>query len=60
MNKLLVTLITLFPVLAHAHEEHGYSMLENLSHVFSNPEHVWPLSLGIVLVAAIGFALNKK
>ena len=60
MNKLLVTLITLFPVLAHAHEEHGHSMLENLSHVFSNPEHVWPLTLGILLVVVIGFATHKK
>lgn len=60
MNKLLVTLITLFPVLAHAHEEHGHSMLENLLHVFSNPEHVWPLTLGILLVVVIGFATHKK
>lgn len=60
MNKLLVTLMALFPVLAHAHEEHGHSLLENLSHVFSNPEHVWPLTLGILLVVVIGFAIHKK
>lgn len=60
MNKLLVSFMALFPVLADAHEDHGHSLLENLSHVFSNPEHVWPLTLGIVLVIVIGVALNKK
>jgi len=60
MNKLLITLLALFPALAYAHEEHGHSLLENISHVFSNPEHVWPLTLGLVLVGIIGFVLNKK
>jgi hypothetical protein len=60
MNKLLLSLVAFFPVLAHAHEEHGHTLLENLTHVFSNPEHVWPLTLGLVLVVVIGFVINKK
>jgi hypothetical protein len=60
MKKLLVTLITLFPFVANAHEDHGHSVLENLSHVFSNPQHAWPLSLGLVLVIVAAVAFNKK
>jgi hypothetical protein len=60
MKKLLVTLTTLFPLVANAHEDHGHSVLENLSHVLSNPEHAWPLSLGLVLVVVAVVAYNKK
>mgnify|MGYP003384946489 CR=1 FL=1 len=59
MKKLLLAAITFFPAIASAHEEHGHTLLENLTHVFSNPEHVWPLTIGIVLVVAIGYALKK-
>jgi hypothetical protein len=60
MNKLFVAFITLFPVLAQAHKEHGHNISENISHVFSSPEHLWPLTLGIILIVVIGVAFNKK
>lgn len=60
MNKLVLTLLAFFPAIAFAHEDHGHSILENLTHVFSNPEHVWPLTLGLVLVAAVAWAISKK
>lgn len=60
MNKLLVAIVTLFPALAYAHQEHGHNLSENISHIFSNPEHVWPLSFGIVLIVVIGAAFSKK
>jgi hypothetical protein len=53
-------LTALFPLVANAHEDHGRSVLENLSHVFSNPEHAWPLTLGLVLVVVAAIAFNKK
>ncbi len=60
MQKLLILLIGLFPALSHAHNEHGHSLLDNLSHVLSSPEHVWPLTLGLVLVVAVVISLNKR
>jgi len=59
MNKLLITLLAFFPAIASAHDDHGTTVLENLIHVFSKPEHVWPLTFGIV-VAAIGVAVYKN
>ena len=49
MNKIFFTVMSLFPVLAHAHGDHGVSLFGNLWHVLSNPEHIWPLTAGIVL-----------
>lgn len=48
MNKILFAIMSVFPALAHAHSDHGVGMLENLWHVFTNPEHIWPLTAGIV------------
>lgn len=50
MKKVVFAAMALFPLLAHAHEEHGASLLENLWHVLASPEHVWPLTAGIVLI----------
>tara|TARA_R110002095_G_scaffold19039_3_gene21795 strand:- start:2112 stop:2336 length:225 start_codon:yes stop_codon:yes gene_type:complete len=54
MNKLVLLLGTLFPVLALAHEEHGATLLDNVWHVLASPLHSWPLTLIIILVAVIG------
>ncbi|MFT7235393.1 MAG: hypothetical protein ACI9QV_000970 [Methylophagaceae bacterium] len=50
MNKIIILAISLLPLIAHAHEDHGVSLLENFWHVFASPEHVWPLTAGMVLV----------
>jgi len=61
MKKLSLTLLTLFPVLAHAHDEHGTSLFSNIWHVFSSPEHMWPLTIGLLLVAvAVGVAIKRS
>lgn len=49
MKKILFTIMSVFPALAHAHNDHGIGILENLWHVFTNPGHIWPLTAGIVL-----------
>lgn len=59
MNKIILLLVTLFPTLAAAHQEHGTSLMENIWHVLANPEHAWPLSIAIVLVA-IGLLIKKR
>ena len=53
MKKIFFTIMSVFPALAHAHNDHGISILENLRHVFANPEHVWPLTAGIVLAIVV-------
>lgn len=55
MNRLVLLLGTLYPALALAHEEHGATLLENVSHVLSSPLHAWPLTTAILLVAIIGW-----
>jgi hypothetical protein len=55
--KKIATILALFPLTASAHESHGNHFYEMLRHVFSSPEHVWPLTLGIAIVA---FLLIKK
>jgi hypothetical protein len=59
MNKIILSLLTLFPSLAAAHEDHGSTLMENIWHVLANPEHAWPLSIAIVLVA-IGLLIKKR
>lgn len=59
MHKILLLLTTLFPTLAAAHNDHGTSLMENIWHVLSNPEHAWPLTIAIVLVA-IGLFIKKR
>jgi len=51
--KKIITLFTLFPLTASAHDSHGNHLYEMFSHVFSSPEHVWPLTLGLAVVAFI-------
>lgn len=51
--KKLFALFALFPLTASAHESHGHHVYEMLRHVFSSPEHVWPLTLGLAVVAFI-------
>lgn len=53
MNKIIFALMTLLPTLAFAHDDHGASMLEGLWHVFASPEHIWPLTAGVVLVVVL-------
>ncbi len=53
MNKILFVLISFFPVLVHAHQQHGVTLLENIRHVFTNPEHVWPVALAAFLIVLI-------
>jgi hypothetical protein len=56
MRKLLGLLFFL-PLTVFAHEDHGNQLTSMLSHIFSSPEHVWPLTLGLAVVA---FILFKK
>lgn len=53
MKKIFFAVLSVFPALVHAHDDHGVSILENLSHVFTNPEHIWPLTAGIVLAIVV-------
>ncbi len=59
MNKLIVLLLALFPVLAQAHEDHGTSLFANIKHVLSSPEHMWPLTIALVLVA-VGVVIKRS
>jgi hypothetical protein len=59
MNKIILLLITLFPTLASAHQDHGTSFMGNIWHVLANPEHAWPLTITIVLVA-IGIFVKQR
>ncbi len=51
--KKLASLMALFPLTASAHESHGEHLYQMLRHVFSSPEHVWPLTLGLALVVLV-------
>jgi hydrogenase/urease accessory protein HupE len=51
--KKLLALASLLPSTAFAHEDHGNHLVEGLMHVLSSPEHVWPLTIGIGIVAYI-------
>jgi hydrogenase/urease accessory protein HupE len=51
--KNLLALAALLPSTAFAHEDHGSHLFEGLMHVLSSPEHVWPLTIGIGVVAYI-------
>jgi hypothetical protein len=51
--KKLLTLAALLPSTAFAHDDHGSHLYEGLKHVLSSPEHVWPLTIGLVIVAYI-------
>lgn len=53
--KHLIPLITftLLPELAFAHGDHGYTVLSNVEHVLSQPEHFWPLLVALVVVIAM-------
>jgi hypothetical protein len=55
MNKLILSISALFPTIALAHEEHGPTLMENLWHVFTNLEHVWPLTIAVVLVGVVAW-----
>jgi hypothetical protein len=59
MNKIILLVITLFPTLASAHEVHGTSFMENIWHVLASPEHAWPLTIAVVLVA-IGIFVKQR
>ncbi len=49
--KKLFALATLLPTTAFAHDDHGTHLFEGLMHVLSSPEHVWPLTIGLAVVA---------
>jgi hypothetical protein len=53
--KKLAGLLSLIPLTASAHDSHGDHLYQMISHVFSSPEHMWPLTLGLVAVAVIWF-----
>jgi hypothetical protein len=55
MNKIILLLITLFPTLASAHDDHGTSFMENIWHVLA----AWPLTIAVVLVA-IGIFVKQR
>jgi len=59
MNKIALLLIALFPTLASAHDDHGTSFMTNIWHVLASPEHAWPLTIAIVLVA-IGLIIKQR
>jgi len=59
MKKIILSLSTLFPCLALAHEDHGISFMENIWHVLASPEHAWPLTIAVVLVA-IGLLIKQR
>jgi hypothetical protein len=59
MNKIILLLATLFPTLASAHDDHGTSFMENIWHVLASPEHAWPLTIAVVLVA-IGLFIKQR
>jgi hydrogenase/urease accessory protein HupE len=51
--KNLLALAALLSSIAFAHEDHGSHLFDGLMHVLSSPEHVWPLTIGIGVVAYI-------
>ena len=51
--KKIIALASLLPSIAFAHDDHGSHIFEGLMHVLSSPEHVWPLTIGIGVVAYI-------
>lgn len=58
--KKLLALALLLPASAFAHDDHGMSLTMMLKHLFSSPEHMWPLTLGIVLVAVVIYRKRSK
>lgn len=60
MNKIILSLSTLFPTLALAHEEHGPALMENLWHVLASPEHAWPLTIAVTLAVVVGWVKSRS
>lgn len=48
-----LTLLATLPGLALAHGDAGHTIMSNLGHMLSNPEHLWPLAVFAVVVATV-------
>lgn len=53
MNKFILSIASLSPTLALAHDEHGSSLMQNINHILANPEHMWPLSIIAALAVVV-------
>jgi hypothetical protein len=60
MHKILLLLSTLFPSIALAHETHGHTLVENLWHVLSSPQHAWPLTIALVIASIVVFVKHRR
>lgn len=48
-----LTFLATLPGLALAHGDGGHTIMSNLGHVLSNPEHLWPLAVFAVVVVTV-------
>lgn len=48
-----LTLLATLPGLAMAHGNDGHSIMTNLQHILSSPEHLWPLAVFAVVVVTV-------
>ncbi len=48
-----LTLLATLPGLAMAHGNDSHSIMTNLQHILSSPEHLWPLAVFAIVVATV-------
>ena len=53
-----LTLLATLPGLALAHTDAGHTIMTNLQHILSSPEHLWPLAVAAVVIAAVAVVVG--